>query len=725
MNFKALMIIAFFVVSMISIPTMVFGQEDEDSDEEDQAGNFKDFRGGFGGIFSENMGYGGDLIGRLFEILLLDGVDLEDDEEGDGIYVLSASDTETYTGEYDFAKEGDTEEIHYLPFVDYLSHNETFGTQKWHSPDGINDYNETHIDGFAYCRIEKSGGFDYDLLVGAALTLIIWDYDGSFIEAAQKVLSWAEKFDEDEDDPEVIAEGIEVLTWLLVHINDIFTGDELFVFNPIVWQQLDITPWNSSLGKPSDFNITKTWYDTGDDNEIDGDDIKIKDKTYPPIDGQDILDDWLANATGPLRDSYMQWLLNDTIPAEDVIETIWTQFSFDIAQLWMKEFYIEIDMSKVDEINDDDDVEEVFGGCEIEFFLFTHHLAGVFLYNDDNEDEKITVAYDYLRNESADLGPDGKHPIIYTNGTAAMIPTSNEVTHQLILGTVGGFSFDEPDVKDDTVKWGLSLSNANVSAVPVGVDLNSYLNAPQEQLDTIFFGLEFETDMEDPDDEGEIEAEGKLKLDTYWAEWNDGNGPNNQDVEQYALDMAIIYVSTVLHFELDMDKDDEPDDPDDEYLDEQDYSSTTHTLKVGDYIEEDAEDKLDFVDIAGPYYSLINSSGSNIIDQATTSIIPVALWEGEHVSHGKYAGEEETPEDENSSDIDTVINAKWSIVLYAVCYPGFNGTGMGILHDPIFNVYMVFTPETAGFWALILLIAGIGLAGVATILIKRRKDRKF
>jgi LPXTG-motif cell wall-anchored protein len=36
---------------------------------------------------------------------------------------------------------------------------------------------------------------------------------------------------------------------------------------------------------------------------------------------------------------------------------------------------------------------------------------------------------------------------------------------------------------------------------------------------------------------------------------------------------------------------------------------------------------------------------------------------------------------------------------------------------------MVF--EATGFWALILLIAGVGLVGVATVLIKRRKDARF
>ena len=64
--------------------------------------------------------------------------------------------------------------------------------------------------------------------------------------------------------------------------------------------------------------------------------------------------------------SKLQWFnlgnnqLNGSIPTEDVIETIWTQFSFDVAQLWMKEFYVEIDMSEVENLDDEDDIEEVF-----------------------------------------------------------------------------------------------------------------------------------------------------------------------------------------------------------------------------------------------------------------------------------------------------------------------------------------------------------------------------
>ena len=70
-NPKTLMLIAILITSLIAFPTMVFAQEEGDGegeDEDDQAGAFEGFHGGFGGVFSENMGYGGDLIGRLFEI---------------------------------------------------------------------------------------------------------------------------------------------------------------------------------------------------------------------------------------------------------------------------------------------------------------------------------------------------------------------------------------------------------------------------------------------------------------------------------------------------------------------------------------------------------------------------------------------------------------------------------------------------------------------------------
>jgi hypothetical protein len=227
--------------------------------------------------------------------------------------------------------------------------------------------------------------------------------------------------------------------------------------------------------------------------------------------------------------------------------------------------------------------------------------------------------------------------------------------------------------------------------------------------------------MEDPNSKGEIEAESDVKLETNFAPWNDPDDPKpNQEID--GLDMAIVYVSSILHFDLQIEKDDDEDDiePEDDDYTDQDYESSSHTLKVGDYLSEDADDHLDFVDIAGPGYLLGNST-KKARYTANSSTIPFALWEGEQHTRETDFDDKDDTDDDFSADVDAA--AEWNILLYAVCYPDFNGTGLGIWHDPTFSVYMVFTPEEPGFWALILLIAGVGLAGVATILIKRRKDK--
>jgi len=337
-NFKALMVATLFIVSMIYFPLIAFGQgEDGDVDEDsEQYGAFEGFHGGFGGIFRENMGYGGNILATLFEMLLLDGVDLEEHEELDSVFVLSATVDELYTGNYSFEEQKDTEEIHYLSF--------------YNATEPMPLYNTSSIEGYAYCLVEKKGSFEYNLTIGAALTLIIWDYDKSFIEAAQKVLDWASRFREAQEEDKVsrklVSEGVQILAWLLVHINEIFTGDELFVLNPIIWQTLEMNP-------SEDFWITKTWFDTGDDFQVGGvvDDINLT------ATESGLLTEWKV-AAAITKDSYMQWLLKDFNDA-DLAETIWTQFSFDVAQLWVKEFYVEIDLGKA---ADGKDVDEAFEG---------------------------------------------------------------------------------------------------------------------------------------------------------------------------------------------------------------------------------------------------------------------------------------------------------------------------------------------------------------------------
>ncbi|UCC21267.1 MAG: hypothetical protein JSV62_08315, partial [Promethearchaeota archaeon] len=494
----------------------------------------------------------------------------------------------------------------------------------------------------------------------------------------------------------LIQEGISLLTWFLIHINDIFTGDELFVMNPIMWQKLDIIP------KPG-FGITKTWYLTGNDailNPLTDDSI-----ASDVLNGSALLDLW--NITAQDRnDNYMQWLLTPT--SGGVAETIWTQFSFDLIQLWIKNFEIHIDIAAIlsaatggGGTSPELIIANAFKGCNIEFYLFTHHLAGAFLYNDTDNNNIISANYT---------------PVLI-NGDTYNIPHSSELTHRLILGQVhGGFEFVKPsiDTGSKSVSWGINLWNTDISAVPLGVDLNSYLNAPVENLGRIHFGFTFE-----PLVDSELgAAHGLVKLNQFFDPWNDPYTPYaNSNIPN--LDLAIIYVSTVLHFELDVATQGEIPEVPQTILEQEHYKSTEHKLMVGDYIGRSAQGELEFVDIAGPEYDYGNYSGT-LEANASTCIIPLFVWLMEHERHDSYLIE--GGEEVSNFATDIRIQTELSVMIYAVCYPKFEN-GTGIWHDPTFSVYMVFEGE--GFWAFVVLIAGVGLVGVATILIKRRKDRRF
>ena len=134
-----------------------------------------------------------------------------------------------------------------------------------------------------------------------------------------------------------------------------------------------------------------------------------------------------------------------------------------------------------------------------------------------------------------------------------------------------------------------------------------------------------------------------------------------------------------------------------------------------------AADKLDFVDIAGPFYEIGMDRSTAPQYNASTNILPLMLWKWEMDRHDTFELGDGTESQTFASDIS--ITTEFNVMVYAVCFPEFNGSGEGIWHDPTFSVYMVFKGEA--FWAIVVLIAGVGLVGVATILIKRRKDRRF
>jgi len=705
-NVKALMIFSILVFSTLAMPLMAFGADD---DGDDEGGGITDIDG-FGRAFG-GYGIGGELLATIFEMLFLQTLALDEQEMLDGVYVLHANKDATYSATHNFTEDGGEKEIHFLPYMDV---------------DAVpgNDYDEVGLLGGAtYCEITRDGSFNFTLTVGASITLIIWDDDGSFITAAKKIIDFGIAMDEagieegDDLTPELLAKGIELILWLLVHINDIFTGDELFVLNPITYQKLEMTT-------SADFAINKVWKTSDDWILGDGDDDLVE-NVQP---GRTSTWNTTAQDTG---DSYMQWLCTQEANL-GLLPEIWTHFSFDIIQLWIKNFHIEIDVGAIADAAEGGgaNAADMFGGLDIEFFLYTHHLEGAFLYNDTIPDGKITIEdYVTIDNTSAPQNPDGSYPPMKDDeGRPILVPNQTEISHRLMLGDVDKFEFLEPEAKgDDQVNWGIRLIDAELKAVPVGVDLNSYLQAPVEQLPFIEFKLQFIKDLEQPFDNRTRVGTGKVKLEHNFAPWNPiagvGQGPNNPSIT--TQDLAIVYVSMIFHFHLSVATQNEAEKEGDEGDIEPDYESSDDEWKIGNYVDPDSEDQLEIIDIAGKGYDQgqnVDGSGTTNYD-ASTMIVPIGFWSFQGDKHKTEYGDTETSEDDFSADISLKLDINF--MYYGVCYPNWKGSGAGIWHDPTFTVYMVFTPTNAGFWALILLIAGVGLVGIATILIKRKKDREF
>ena len=674
------MVLTLLVASVMATPAMVAGYEHDDGIDFNQMdiGTPEALKGAFGaigGMFG-SLGYGGNIIGRVFEMLLMQTLtNFSNKEVIPGVYVLSAFSEETYNGTKNY-ESGEVD--YYLPPAEY------------------NQPEITDADlGYAYCEVTKEGIANYSLTVGAGVTLLIYDQDKSFIRAVEKLLAFFTRFmsydfETEEVPEELISEGVEVLTWFLIHINDIFTGEELFAINPITWQSMKITP-------VSGYHVTKIWKATGEDNAVSTFDDEVLNSSFDAM-----LTSWNESAKDH-KDSYMEWLLR---PTDDVslIETLWTTFSFDLIQLWVKNFEIHIDAAAIIDLigggGSETSIADIFRGLDIEFYLFTHHLAGAFLYNDTNSDGMLTTEY--------------VSTPIKIDGVPVEVPRSSEVTHRIVLGSVGAFDFELPHkTGENKISWGLQMNNVGITPVPVGVDLESYLGAEDETLGYIQFGFSFQPREVAP---GVLAA--PIKLDQFFSPWNSGTGANNNITN---LDLAVIYLSTMLHFHLSVAvMGEDPEDPTTLLDPADDYNNETHTLKVGNYLGGAfGSNELDFVDIAGPDY-LYGAEGTSTTAPATSSIIPLALYNAEIERHDTF--QDDSGEDFATFATDISLNVSFNVLAYAVCFPMFED-GNGIWHDPTFSVYMVF--EAQGFWALILLVAGVGLVGIGAILIKRRKDARF
>ncbi|MFW9951399.1 MAG: hypothetical protein ACFFKA_14880 [Candidatus Thorarchaeota archaeon] len=626
------------------------------------------------------FGPNGEMLAQLFDILFNQSLTLDKYELLEGVYVFNASNNKEYVGTYHFGEKD--QEIHLLSWAD--ANNDT-----------INDFADSG-PGISYCNVSKLGSFNYSINIEARVTLVVWDNDRSLVDAVKRILDFVILLRGQAPEEILVSEQTKLLSWLLKNINNIFSGDELFIFNPIAFKKIQFTPLQG-------YNITKTWYNTGANGIIDNDDILID---------PSILINWNATA-GTVKDSRMQWLLTNMSGNPFIVQT-YTTISFELIQLWLKSFEISVD---ADAINMENQSTAVFSGMNIESYLFRHKLIGGYLYRDDDLDAAVVV--DVLEKVIAEEKPD---PVIS--------PQKTEVTDNIVLTLIGGIGFLPPEADgEENVSWAITLKDLQVTCLPIGIDMDSYFQAYKENFTFIDFKVTFKKSAGEPDADGKIYAMGSVKLEHNLAPWNNGSG-SKKDIA--GLDLAMMYLSGIYHFKFDVDIDAQNlalvNQTQFDIIDE--YDKANNRLTIQNYLGK-GDNYLDFVDIAGDKYIL--GQGTNLNGEpiggtsyeANSANELSGLWKLQGDACEFHTGNIDTSKDDFSPEFS--YNISNNLMFYASCYSNFSDyNGAGIWQDPTFHIYMVFIRESMSFWPILLVIMGVGLAGITTvviIMIKRRGVR--
>lgn len=689
MKNKSVIILSLILVSTFAMPTMVAGYDtgvkssdfhlDDTELNQDEIGSvITNVFDGFDSVFGQGYGASGQILGEMFRMLFGEVYEnLTKQQLMPGVWVFSAeTDEENVIQDKGIARKS----THFLPDNYYQN------------------ISVTQDNRLVYCNVSTTGTADIDYERGGGVTFIIWDNDGSFVSRLTRLFDFIKKIRSNDGlTRNQIISGINMVVDFLFNLNDIFTGDELFVLNPITWQRMTIIP------KFGGITVERNWYITGPDKNVNSSNSVLNNSVPGAISD-------LQNAAIENNDLYMQYLANETNLTINEPQT-WTDFTFDLLQLWIKNFHINIDLSALEGLvgnlgggtgtTSPPSLGELFRDLDIQINLFTHHLGGMFLYNDTNNDNGLTVEYTTVNDT------DG-NPLRTENNRTIQIPKSSEVSNRLYLRNASDFNYLSPEVGEngECVEWGVNVTNVNVSAIPVGVGIDSYSQAESYELNNIYLGFNFTNDIR-PD--GLVEA--PVKLDQHFGEWDHTSGLKD-------LDLAVIYVSTATYFHLQA----EVNPVEDNYLEskEKDFRNGDSNISIGNYVYGGDRD-LEFVDIAGPGYEI---GGTGTLHPANTSIIPLGLWSAEmdrrdtfNTSTTAAGASTEAYVSDISAELD------FQVMAYAVCYPLFNGSGEAIVHDPTFNVFMVF-PGGPTFEAVILLsalIAPFGIAAVIITLLKRRR----
>jgi hypothetical protein len=665
--------------------------------------------GALGGIFGMLGGLGpsGAALGEVFKILFTNIFDFTFvEDEIKHVYKLSAefeeteSWNETHTGE---------EEYYFL------------WKEKYSTP--------STPDVHPYVKVTRTGNVTVTKTNGAAVVFLIWDNNDSFITAINKVITAAQNvkalIEGMESDPEdwdqeeiayigqqIASQILSAITYLFFHINDIISGDELIVMNMITWE-------TTNISTSSDYAVTKEYLVYDNDGDFSNDDT-----------WSNVLNPADQAAWDYSNDDFMTWLMTPGEAGQFSRE--WSRLSFNLIELWFKTFQININVSAIvegltyameSEGGDGNPFGEmglakVFHGLDIEIYLMTHSLMGFIAYDDVNMNDI----------------PDVERTSIVEGNVTSEVITGSEARYWFALGSVGGVTFTAPELVTDAqgnpgYQWSIELTNVNIAAIPIGMS-PSDIDPVFDNLDYIELGFTFTPKLKEvvtsteageysglvPDYDEVQMAKGIIKLDQYFSDWNDG-GAINPDLA--GLDFAVIYVSTILHFRLHFEVNDiSVDVAQDGMLNETVHEASINgegTIKVGDYT---GDLPVAAVDIAGPDYEQGPDGGPTTTHPASTCTIPLAFLAFDASANIRY---EDPGNPTQSFEAGGYLNISSSILIYAVSYPTFNGSGEGIWHDPTFSVFMTW--DNPGFWAVILVVAGITLVAVAAILITRRKNR--
>ncbi len=673
---------------------------------------FESFLGGLPGLFS-GFGGAGQVLGQIFGILAGQFMNLTGTEMIPGLFVLSA--TANFTDEITVVQSGQQQTKRYYPDYNYYLD----------QLDEINTlYNASGDPGYPYCIINRSTSTQVNITknVGMSVTATIWDSDKSLVKTIDRIIKtvknvMAKLNQGDPDVNGVIDEAVSAIMYLLIHINDIITGDELILVNPITYETTRVT---------GNFSESHNWYIdvwNGNTNER----TNLNPTIVSNMEAKAITD----------GNGFMTWLAGPNLGMGNY-DTSFGSFSFDLVQLWLKRLYVSIDMAEVVKLmnfgstsNSTPNPAAILKDMDIEFYLIWHHFIGGVFFDDKNSNGKIDVNYVNVT--------DGSGNVVTTdNGTVVQRPDSSEVTHFIGMKDIlGAVTWRLPEITNNgkSVKWGANFDNVEIFWTPVGMDPEtSSRNGKSAILDYIDLGFTF-TAGEDITimnmDGTPSDVKGKdanVKLDQAFGEWNDT--PSDIDPSLAGLDFSVVYVSTLLHVHFQGETLQKAlKEPGKE---EQVWDGAA-TAVVNSY----SDNKLSFgaeaasgteeipmvsrVDIAGPGYDIYGfPGGTKNTFNASTQTIPVGLFTvdaqaGMDYTDSKMSG--------GGFTANAILGVEFAVMLYSVNYPEFsNFSGGQIIHDPTFSIFMTF--EAGTYWAIILLVGVVALVGVAAILITRSKNNR-